>query len=359
MPNLMDLIVTVNGTLIPAPQTVANLGEVVAFVLQGVVPGAEAFTVATTADVDDLLTATNITTDASNALKFMLAQNKVPYIRVITYVTTDVVGAFATMKLQTAWDPGVIYFRGINDVAADLEDIYDFASATENKWKFYYEVESPNTGLYGASKPVALVDLEAIETVGVTYVADDVTGTANGGAFAAIMGGQRMVGVGGHPLASRVSIKGGADVAALTTTQWSNLVGNDAKAVIQLDAGSSASERIMHGLDVYYGNSFTSTTTFILALKLARLGIKELIQKKADLNEPIQATASGIALVQQSVYARVFPMVEAKHFVENTDYPLGYKVSCYLVGDEIFTDLYVRTSREIRRFTLNAVGEVV
>lgn len=359
MPTLMELILSVSGTLTAAPQSVSGLGDVVAFVIQGAVPGAEAFTVLNDDDVDDLLTATNITPDGANALKFMLAQNKVPFIRVITYATTDMVGAFAVLKAQVNWNPGVLYFRGVNDVAADLEDINDFASDSKNKWKYYYEVESPNTGLYGVGKPAALADIEAIETAGVTYVADDITGTANGGAFAAIIAGQRMVGVGGHPLASRVTIKNGADVNNLTSTQWTNLTGNDAKGVIQLDAGSSAAERVMHGLDVYYGNSFTSTTTFILAIRLAALGLKELILKKADLNEPILATPAGVALVQQAVYSRVYPMVDANHFVPNTDYPLGYKVTGLLIGDELFIDLYVRTAREIRTFRLNALGEVV
>lgn len=79
----------------------------------------------------------------------------------------------------------------------------------------------------------------------------------------------------------------------------------------------------------------------------------------ADLGKSILASPAEVAMTEQAVFARIYPMFEANHFLPNTDYPLGFNVKARVVGDQILTDVFVRLTREVRSFTLNNVGEIV
>jgi len=352
--NILETIVSLNVSLIPAQTVVSTIGELLVMLPKGA-GAVGAFTVSTAADVATLLTATSITADGAAALNTALTQNRVNRpIRVITYASAAVDAAFTLLDAQT-WDVGVIAIRGINDVAGDLTDINDHIVA--NPYRYAYVVESPNGGLLSSGQPAALAALQSNQ-VYVVSVAAATSGKANGVAFGAVLSGTQLIGVDGGPAGTRIQLND-VDVRTLTSTQLANLTGNFAGAVLQLDRGNLSNERMMHGTKMYGGTGLTPVFSMLYTVRSVRAGIRDLILRKGILGRPILATIGGIAEVENAISARLDLMNAADHFVINEIYPKGYSVRGSVVGDEMTVAVYVRLAQEVAKFVFNLTGEVV
>lgn len=355
-PTVVQSSVVINVTLIPAADSSTSLGDLVMVVPQGAVAGGNVFTVNSAADVAALLSATNITAAGAEAINLALSQSPRPsVVRVVTYVLAALGTGLAFIDAQASWNPGVIMVFGFNGDAGDITDLGNYID--NHRWSSLFVTESDLAGLIGSGKPAALAELE-LDEVALFYVPDDTDGTSPGACFAARIAAKQLVGSGGGPAAARLRLQG-ADAVTLTSTELSNLLANDGLVTLQLDAGNSASERVVMGTKGYAGNGITPVVSMLFAVKSIRAAISGLILAKAIEGKPILSTASGVAEVEQVVIDRLQPMADAGHFVIDADYPLGYSVVGSVSGDEMTIDVYLRLPQEVRQFTFNVTGEIV
>lgn len=356
MATIMGQSVVISVSLIAAVQTSIGLGELAVFVIQGAVAGGNVFSVSSVADVDALLAATNITADGADALEVALGQSpRNVSIRVVTYSTTGLPAAFALMEAQTAWDIGVIVIRGVNDVAEDISETAAWIAA--NPYKYLIVFESPNAGLITSGKPAGLAALERDE-VAMMRVAAATSGTSQGAGAGSVWAAKPLVGAAGGPCPARIRVAN-VDALGLTSTQASFLTDNDAMTVEQLDAGTSATERLVLGTLTYGGNGLTPVVSCIYAVKQIRAYIANFILSKAATSTAILNTPQGQAEVVSVVDQALAGMAAAGHFVTSKLYPLGYSVATSVVGDDIAVVVTLQLPQEIKTFSFQVVGVIV
>lgn len=361
-PYYFDDKTTVVGRLIPAPTIAAGLGPAVYLATEAASTISGGVTsVSGVDDVATLLAGTQITAQAAADLNAMFGQSRVPAtIWIATYddATEDPSDAMDVFVASGNVDRGVITTEARAD--ADLDALGTWHGTGNRRFSWALVVQSGNSDLITSGQPAAI---DGLQNLGTRVLYHNTAAQPLGPAVAGHLSAYPLI---NGPVAGEIQVLG-VNLPSLTSAELTFLKANYGATLLPLDAGASASQRIVRGVSGYDGSSWTASVSLLYTIGRCSDAIKDLYERRAIQSDPLKANAAGVAQVEGVLGAVLDSLFEVGHFDAGASgtppnqvfLPKGYNISTTISGDDLLVYITVRIGQEVDTITLDTTGEVV
>lgn len=298
------------------------------------------------------LAASQIVSTTATNLNAALGQEFAPAsVVVCTYGAGAPADALDILIATGSVDVGIIYLQTVTETVLETFAAWWTASA-QRRARYFWAVQSADTGLYGGTFPASLDLLTAFDCCRLFY-SDDAQPTA-----CAWMG-----------LASGINMAQGPQgafdrllsvtVPTLTESQQTNLLANNVSYMDKLDDGSGASERVAMGITAPSGKDLSAQLRLMYAARSIRTVEKALLLRQATLGRPIQRNLGGISQVEAPAEGVMKALADVGYWTPTAAYPTGYLVEGEVSGNDITLNVYCVVAGEVETITIPITGEEV
>lgn len=344
----------ITTTLLPRAGVGVTLGTPVilsADTLEG--GGAGSFmTFTTSTEVAAALAASQITSTTATNLDAALGQEFAPAsVVVCTYGVGAPADALDILIATGSVNVGIIYLQTATETVLETFAAWWTASA-QRRARYFWAVQSADTGLYGGSFPTSLDALTALDCCRLFY-SDDAQPTA-----CAWMGLASGINMAQGPQGAFVRLLGVA-VPTLTESQKTNLLANNVSYVDKLDEGSGASERVAMGITAPSGKDLSAQLRLMYAARSIRTAEKALLLRVATLGGIIQRNLGGISQVEAPAEGVMKALAGVGYWTPTETYPDGYQVVGEVSDNDITLNVYCVIAGEVETITVPITGEEV
>lgn len=343
-PVAMDTLYEGTVTFVPGPATSDTLGIPV-IISTDPLDGSSRYLEFTSAqEVADALAATYISASTAGQATAAFAQTLAPAtLAVVRYDTgaSEAPSDGLEAAIGLGLDVGPFMLNSTVEATQNTLALW-LAADSERAARYPMIIQSADTGLYGGSKPVALAGAEQ-PGIRMIYSAD---AAYTSGAYLGVLSG---VNLRQGPTAAKARILTIA-TATLTAAQRNSLFTNDVSALLPLDYGASATQRILMGEKAYDGTGWSGAVSAIYASRELRAVMAALWLEYAITARPIPADQRGIDLASAAADGVLGPLAAVGHWTPVAAAPRGYLIegSIQTSGDDkiILLDITVYVALE-------------
>ena len=345
---------TISVAYIPAVEAVTGLGDPLYIPISDADGGPElspaTTAVTSVADVQALLTGTQISAQAAEDLTAMLSQSPAPSRIYLSSYDVD-----ASEDVQDALDAAVAadFDFGLIAIESRVSAVNSLVGAwlaTEGRTVRHGAVlQSAATGLLTSGAPAELADCE-VESVIVAFHDDDTEPLA-----AALCAKLSAFDMSRGPMALQQNLRGVA-LPTITGPQLAFLTDNNATTLLQRDRGATATARDTLGTLTYGGLGWTGVASTIYMTRLIRAAIVALAASHTIPGTPLLSTVVGRNEVRAAINAALAPAAAVGHTTpgragapgQELDYPSGYGIEVRSVGSQIIAPTTLLVGAEAR-----------
>lgn len=315
--------------------------------------GAGTYIVFTTpTEVATALAASKIGSTTAANLNAALGQTFAPAsVAVCTYGAGAPADALDLLIANGSVNVGIIYLQTATESALETFAAW-WAADSKRRARYFWAVQSADTGLYGGSFPTSLDALTAFDCCRLFYSADDQPTAC------AWMGLASGINMAQGPQGAFVRLLS-VTVPTLTESQKTALLANNVSYMDKLDEGSGASEYVAMGITAPSGKDLSAQLRLMYAARSIRTVEKALLLRQATLGQPILRNLGGISQVEAPAEGVMKALAAVGYWTPTEAYPTGYEVVGEVSDNDITLNVYCVVAGEVETITIPITGEEV